>query len=156
MSEFNSRKFLARLAGPEDGPQLELLAMDNDFWFEGLNIDWTDVSPYWIVIEHDGEIVAGCQACPSKPVGRIEILMLDSRLGMVARGIAYKMLVNTASNVLKAQGVQILSGLIPLDMPEYMDFVIGRGWVKDHTCDVVFLGLRDVKEIGKQDHNHAR
>ena len=143
MAEFNSRKFVARLAGPKDGPQLELLAMDNDFWFDGLHIDWTDVSPYWIVIEHEGDIVAGCQVCPSKPVGRIEILMLDSRLKRKSRAAAYSMMVKTARAVLKEQGVQIISGLIPKEMPEYLNFLTDRGWVIDQTCDVVYLGLRN-------------
>jgi hypothetical protein len=55
-------------------------------------LQWDRIAPYWLVAEIGGEIVGALQTCPSRPIGRLEMLSLDRDLTHGAKALTVKAL----------------------------------------------------------------
>jgi len=120
-----------RVAKNSDGNAIYQLVTDNGFSVDGL--DWNDIEPYWLVCEHEGDIVGTIQVAPSKPIGRLEMLSVDKTLSHTLRAIVVVQLLIYGSSTLKAGGSQMASGLIPFEEKSYKKIL------KKHGC--VSLGI---------------
>lgn len=63
-------KTTVRFAKDEDGIAIRDLLNLNDCLTEGL--DWLEISPYWLVAEHRGQIIGCIQVLPGLPTGFID------------------------------------------------------------------------------------
>lgn len=115
-----------RLATSEDGDAVHGLLVQNGSTYAGQDIDWSDIVPYWLVAEREGKVVGALQTCPGKPMGRIEMLVMDASLSQRERAITYREMVNASLSVLRGMGAQIVAVLVPDAMQEYRKFLEGR------------------------------
>ena len=104
---------MIRLARNEDGPRI------SDLVFQPLDLDWSDVYPYWLVYEKDGDIVGCLNVSLSKPIGRLDFLGLDDSLNSHARGKVVRELVFQGIATLKADGSQACLSVIPFELKSY-------------------------------------
>ena len=81
----NSRKIEIRLAQNTDGESMGALAERCGFAFGDWDIDWSDIYPYWILAEVDGEIIGMLNVCPGKPFGRLEMMCVEPTIGQAER-----------------------------------------------------------------------
>ena len=137
-----AREIKARMATDKDAPAISALAEMDGFRFEGIEIDWSEIWPYWIVAEHEEEVIGAVQTCPSKPIGRIELLFLDPWLSRSERAIAVRLLIDVAESLLRQQGSQLSAGTIADENPEFLTIAENRGWVNVGRGDVVMRRLR--------------
>jgi hypothetical protein len=117
-----------RIATDQDGPDIARLAKLSSFEFEGMEIDWSDIFPHWILAEHEGRAVGAVQVCPGRPVGRMDLLFLDPQLRNAQRGIATKFLTMAGQEVCRRAGAQIVMSVIAHDMPGFKKVAKKRGW----------------------------
>lgn len=116
-----------RMAADADGERIGALVRDAGYSVEG--VDWSRVAPYWIVAEIDGEIVGCLQVCPGLPIGRLELLGLDDALPHRQRSETYLALVYRGMAMLRAQGAQIASFIVPDQLTSYLRVLKRRGCV---------------------------
>lgn len=132
----------ARLAINADGPAMARLASASGYTFEGFEIDWSQIEPYWLVVEFEGEIVGGVQVLPGKPVGRVEILLMHPDLPFKRRVNTYRLLAWGALQALKASGSQLAAGMFPVELPDYQRFAERRGWRRVASGELLMARLR--------------
>lgn len=127
-----------RLAEDTDAEAVQDLAeRESGFYFEGWDIDWSKIHPYWVVAEVDGVIVGAIQALPGFPVGRIELLSVDSRLGQIQRGAVVKKITDFAQAVIYSQGSQGVMSMIPFELKSYKKVTENRRWVSIAQGDMI-------------------
>lgn len=98
-------KVTARLAEPHEG---ELVKSIFTQCFEAPChwLDWTDVSPHWIIGEVNGEPKGLIMVGLGKPWGWMECLMVHPSLSKVTKGRLFTALERAAYSVLRASGAQ--------------------------------------------------
>lgn len=116
-----------RRATNADAPRVQQLAEQSGFVFPFL--DWTQIEPYWVVAEYDGEIIACAQFCPGKPIARLEVLSYDLNLSLTLRGLAIRNLYALSNAMARGVGAQAVSGMVPFRLKQYQNFLKGRGAV---------------------------
>ena len=121
-----------RLATNEEPDALRDLAASNGFNFEesGWIIDWSDVYPWWIVVEDRDDVIQGMmQVCAAKPIGRMEFMCVSVELHNRLRSIVVRALIDQGMATLRTAGCQGASGLIPFERTSYKKVAKKRGWV---------------------------
>lgn len=98
-----------RLAKNEEGQIIRNMFSNGD----QLNPnDWVDIYPYWAVAVVDGQIVAALQICLSKPIGRLEHLLVSKEAGKITATKAADKLIKYGEIALKNNGCNKVSGYV--------------------------------------------
>lgn len=128
-----------RVATNEEGPIVGKLIYENGLTIEGLN--WSDISPYWLVAIVSGEIVGAIQTLPGKPFGRIEILSVKQDLEPLVRARVVGDLLENAVAVIRMFGGQVASGLIPFRHKYYKKVLKKRGGLVLDSGNIIYMGV---------------
>lgn len=115
-----------RIAQNSDGPRIGELARHSGFTVDGL--DWSEVHPFWLVAE-DEKIIGALQVILAKPIGWLEMLVLDPDLAELARARTVKGLVTAGLTALKGFGSQLAMGFVPYEEKSYKKVLKKRGAV---------------------------
>ena len=115
-----------RLAQDADGPRIGELAKFSGFTVDGL--DWSEVHPFWLVAE-DEKIVGALQIILAKPIGWLEMLVLDPELTELARARVVRKLASAGMTALKGFGAQLVMGSVPHELKSYKKALKKRGAV---------------------------
>ena len=130
---------MIRLATNEDGPRIGELARQSGFTVDGL--DWSEVHPFWLVAERGGEIVGAIQIILAKPIGWLEMLVLEPDLSDISRARVVKALVEDGTTALRGFGAQVAMGSVPFELKAYKRVLKKRGAV------VAFSGNTMIKRL---------
>lgn len=115
-----------RLATDDDGADLKRLVKNAGFTIE--NIEWVGLHPFWVVA-YDEIGVRGCvQVCPGRPIGRLEMLAVDTDDPIPRARIVRGLLTNGCAT-LRSMGTQLVMGMIPFEMRAYKKALKKRGAV---------------------------
>jgi hypothetical protein len=122
-----------RLAKNEDGPRIGDLARQTGF---SIDLDWSEVHPFWLVAEDD-KIVGAIQIILAKPIGWLEMLVLDPDLTQLARARVVKRLASAGMTALKRFGSQIVMFSVPFEEKAYKKALKKRGAVVTSSGNVL-------------------
>jgi hypothetical protein len=92
-------------------------------------LQWDRIAPYWLVAEIGGVIVGALQTCPSRPIGRLEMLSLARDLCPRAKAVTVKALAMAGMSVILGHGAQQVQMFVPEDLTEYRAILESRGAV---------------------------
>ncbi len=123
-----------RLAQDVDGPRIGELAKLSGFTVDGL--DWSKVHPFWLVAE-DEKIVGALQIILAKPIGWLEMLVLEPDLTELARARAVKKLAAAGMTALKGFGAQLVMFSVPFEEKSYKKALKKRGAVVTSTGNIL-------------------
>lgn len=98
-----------RLAKNEEGQTIRKMFSNGD---QLLPSDWTDIYPYWAVAVVDDVIVAALQICLSKPIGRLEHLLVHKDANKITATKAADKLIKYGEKALKNNGCTKVSGYV--------------------------------------------
>ena len=118
-----------RCALNAEGERVRELVVQGGYNVAGLDFDWSDIEPYWLVATVNGEIMGCLQMCPGKPVGRIELLSVHKDMGPRKRASIVQGLVYDAMAALKVSGSQAVACLINLESKSFKRILKKRGAV---------------------------
>jgi len=91
------------------------------------NTGWEKVCPYWLVAEHEGEVVGTMQICYSSPIGRLEFLSFIPGLSFRIRGLVAHALLSLGSATLQKAGCHAIAGAVPVDQKQYQSVLKANG-----------------------------
>ena len=114
-----------RLATNDEGPIIKGFVAATGFVEDYL--DWSQIFPFWLVAEVEGEIVGCLQVCPSRPIGRLEFLYTVPELSHKMRSLVVWQLIVTGKEVLRHEGAQLVSAVIPFELKSYKRLLKRRG-----------------------------
>ncbi len=123
-----------RLAQNSDGPRIGELAKHSGFTVDGL--DWSEVHPFWLVAE-DEKVIGALQIILAKPIGWLEMLVLDPDLAELARARAVKHLAAAGMTALKRFGAQLVMFSVPYEEKSYKKVLKKRGAVVTSSGNVL-------------------
>ncbi len=123
-----------RLAQNEDGPRIGELARHSGFTVDGL--DWSEVHPFWLVAE-DEKITGALQVILAKPIGWLEMLVLDPDLSHLARARVVRKLGTAGMTALKGFGAQVAMFSVPYEEKSYKKVLKRRGAVVASSGNVL-------------------
>ena len=123
-----------RIAQNEDGPRIGELAKQSGFTVDGL--DWSEVHPFWLVAE-DEKIIGALQIILAKPIGWLEMLVLDPELTELARARVVKQLASAGMTALKGFGAQLVMFSVPYEEKSYKKALKKRGAVVTSSGNVL-------------------
>lgn len=118
---------MIRLAVNEDGERIGELEREGGFVIE--DVDWSQVYPYWLVYEKDGQVMGCIQVAPARPFGRLDMLAVDQSLDGHARGRAVLSLLIAGANTIKRDGAQYAFSIIGFRHKSYKRALKKRGLV---------------------------
>lgn len=130
-----------RTGNNSDGPAIRDLTASRGFLFDGLDMDWSQIFPYWLVSERNGVITGCIQVSVSKPVGRLEILCVDPMISKKDTAQTVKMLTDYGVFVLRLQGCSAACGMIPKELESYKKVALRRGWEVFTDGDMLIKAL---------------
>lgn len=106
-----------RLALNGDGDRIRELVTTTQINIPTL--DWSDIYPYWIAAEINGQIVGCLNVALSKPIGRLDLLAVDGSLSALARGRVVKALIVQGFATLMADGAGACLSVVPYQLQVY-------------------------------------
>jgi len=112
-----------------EGDRVRDLVVQGGYNVAGLDFDWSDIEPYWLVAVVNGKIMGCLQLCPGKPVGRMELLSVEQGLGPRGRAVLVKGLVYDGMAALKFSGSQAVACLINFEEKGFKRILKKRGAV---------------------------
>ena len=130
-----------RIAQNEDGENIAALLKSVGWHVEGIEIDWSDIYPYWLVAEQDGVFIGCIQVLMSKPVGRLEFLAVRQDLSHPLQALTVRALILGGSATLKMHGSTLVAGTVPHELKSYKRVLKNRGAVVIGTGSVVLKRL---------------
>ncbi len=101
-----------RLASNEDADRIKELVAPK------IDLDWTDIYPYWLVAETD-KIVGCINLCLSKPIGVLDQLAVDSSLNSHTRSRVVRALILQGLSTLKAAGASAAVSMVPFELKPF-------------------------------------
>ncbi|MCP4900054.1 MAG: hypothetical protein GY906_24050 [bacterium] len=103
-----------RIAQNEDGEAVRRLVQEGPDAFapEGVELDWSEIYPFWVVAEDEEKIVGTVQLCMALPVGRVEMLSVDPDLSDRDRAKVVKGLTDYAITYMRRSGVQLFTSAV--------------------------------------------
>lgn len=108
----------------EEGPLIRDLLKANGFTIE---MDWSDISPSWLVAKDKGEIIGCVQVLPGKPIGRAEMLAVVPELSSAKRAnIAWRLVV-AINAVFKLGGSQYATMMVLFENKQFKRLLKKRG-----------------------------
>lgn len=114
------RTHTLRFAANADGPAIAAL-MDS-CGYDAAGLDWSDIEPFWIVSEEAGIVIGCAQICPSKPMGRVDMVGVDWMLGAHRAAAVYRDLLIFAVHQLRGFGAQTAIGFVPFERRNIVKF----------------------------------
>ena len=117
-----------------DGQTIGKMAYDAGFLLGGL--DWDHIEPDWLVAEHKSAIVGAIQVLPGKPVGRLELLILDPQQPRRVKLMAMKHLTLAGCMIVRNYGGQVAMGLVRPQSASYRKIIEKRGAKNMGTVDM--------------------
>ena len=123
-----------RVAQNDDGPRIGELARHSGFTVDGL--DWSEVHPFWLVAE-DEKIIGALQIILAKPIGWLEMLVLDPELTELTRARVVKKLASAGMTALKGFGSQLVMFSVPFAEKPYKKALKKRGAVVTSSGNVL-------------------
>lgn len=117
-----------RLATNEDGARIGDL-VESEGFYANVHMDWDDIAPHWIVAEKDGKVVGAIQVCPGKPIGRVEMLVIDSQIEGREKARMVRSLLLSANHALEQYGSQTATGFVPHSLKAYRNVLKKHGAV---------------------------
>jgi len=116
------------IASNEDGHKIKTL-LEQQIDKESLNeLEWEDIYPYWLIAKKDQDVIGCIQVSLSKPIGHMEMLMVDSSINSMQRSkIAWQLIV-FAMNVLKLHGSQTANSVVSFTNKGFKRLLKKRGW----------------------------
>lgn len=118
-----------RLAHVDEGLDIYGLLLSTGMG-EIKGLSWDDIYPYWLVAEMEGRIVGCLQACPGKPIGRLEFLAVAPDLSHSEKAIVARDLGYAGLETLKAMGCQASSSLVKDDNLSWQRIMERRGAIQ--------------------------
>lgn len=128
-----------RLAENADGATIEKLSREGGFNVDGL--DWSDIYPHWLVAENGNGIIGCIQVSLGKPIGRLEMMCIDSDLTHRERAMTVKHLALSGAATLKKYGGQVMMIVVPFEMKSWKKVLKKRG------AEVAFQGNTMIKRL---------
>ena len=122
-------KVSIRMATNDDGPAVGALVEASLPSVDLGKIDWSEVSPYWLVAEVDDQIVGCLQIALGKPFGHLEHLALVPDLPDRTKAKAVKAMVMRGLGMLTRHGAAFASFMVPFEMKSYARVLKRRGGV---------------------------
>ena len=118
-----------RQAKNDDGPTIGKMAERQGFGFENWTLNWTDIEPYWVVVEDDEHTIIGAiQFSPGKPFACLEFMVLEPELSTKQKIAVADMLVGASIALARIQGSQ---GISTTTLLKSFDKTMKRqGWTK--------------------------
>lgn len=98
-----------RLARNDEGLTIKSMFSNGD---QLKDSDWENIYPYWAVAVVDGQIVAAIQMCLSRPVGRLEHLLVNKEVGKFTATKAADKLIKFGEQAMKNNGCPLISGYV--------------------------------------------
>ena len=136
------RDITVRMAKNDDGDAVAALMKKDDCWqFDGWEVDWSDLEPFWLVAEHEGVLMGCIQVVPAKPIGHMDELVVDPDLRPKTRGAVVKKLTDHAVVMTQMYGSQAVQSIIPDKYGVYFGGAKNRGWVSLNQGHVVMRRL---------------
>jgi hypothetical protein len=125
-----------------DGQAMQIAQMVHTCHVGIPRCEWKKIYPYWMVAEHDGEMVGCVQLCYSSPIARLEFMSFVPGLAFKTRAIAVKgMLMMAARTLKKTEGVTAVAGTLDFAQKSFRDIL------KDEGCRVALSGQVLVMEF---------
>ena len=124
-------KLSVRLAQNEDGEAIKRLVQTGPEAFapEGVDLDWTDIYPFWIVAEQGDRIVGALQVIPARPVGRVEMLSVDPELPDRERARVVRLFLDHTLEIMRKSKVQMFTSLVKFGNDRFKRAFKRRGGV---------------------------
>lgn len=122
-----------RLAQNDDGPHIGQLARHSGFT---VDMDWSEVYPFWLVAE-DEKIIGALQIILAKPIGWLEMLVLNPDLTQTTRARVVRRLASAGMIALKRFGSQVVMFSIPYEEKSYKRALKKRGAVVTSSGNVM-------------------
>jgi hypothetical protein len=117
---------VARLAENTDGEAVKALLIAAGPFDATLPFD--DIHPYWIVVELPGRGIVGCvQTCPSRPIGRLEMMAVAADLTPRERGAVVRQLFYGGITCLHLNRAVVAAGFVPFELRAYKRWLKKRG-----------------------------
>jgi len=111
-------------ATDDEGQLIGDLVKSNGF---NIEVDWTEVNPYWLVAKDNEKIVGCLQVLPAKPISRGEMLATDLELNSMRRAqVAWRLIV-AATAVFKMTGSQYASMMVLFENKHFKKLLKKRG-----------------------------
>ncbi len=114
-----------RFATNADAPRVQELVEETQ---KILGFDWSDIYPYWLVAEKD-EIVGCLNISMSKPLGRLELLSIDPKLGPYVRAKTVRALIYRGLGILKGEGAGGVLFIVPFSLKSYKNLIKKAGGI---------------------------
>lgn len=130
-----------RVASNDDGDAIENLLIELGWRVEGVEIDWHDIYPFWLVAEQDGVFIGCIQTVISKPVGRLEFLAVRQDLSHQVQALTVRALVLAGCATLKQAGSTLIAATIPHELKSYKRVLKNRGAVVIGTGSIILKRL---------------
>ena len=133
--QIHSARPLIRLAKANEGPVVEWLLLESGRHGTVDGIDWTQsIAPYWLIAEDEDGVAVGClQVNPGKPLGRLDWMGVPAYLPRRQKALIVRDLLLTGIATCRAQGSQIVAGMIDDTLTDYQRLLVRRGgqvWFK--------------------------
>ena len=136
-----------RLAKPRDGARLQALLKDFGYAYIG-QLDWSNLTPDWILAEAEGELVGAVQVVLSRPLGYVHFLATAPALPHRRKAQLVKALGLQAALTLQSFGAQMAGFFVTHDRKNW------KRLLKRRNCKIIgtghmmagFLGGPDVVE----------
>lgn len=119
------RKYKARFAHDSEGAMIARLV--HTCHEHVPNVSWNRVTPYWIVVEYDGEMTGCLQICYSLPVGRLEWMSFEPGLPYKVRALSVKALLTLGESMLKHTGSQVVVGNLGFEQKSFREILQHEG-----------------------------
>lgn len=121
-----------RIADNADGEAIKALLVAGGSF--DATIPFDDIHPFWLVAELPGRGIVGCiQTCPSRPIGRLEMLATAEGLSDLERGLVVRELDMAGAVVLNYHRAVIVAGFVPFGEKGYKRVLKKRGCVVAET-----------------------
>lgn len=134
-------KVLIHIATNKNGSEIGALVASNGFQINGMEIDWSNIYPYWLGAWKDDELIGALQVLPGLPAGSLEFLSIKKTVSHQVRAIAVRNLLLTGTMTLRHHGAQVAMGTVPFDLKSY------RKVLEKHGCRIAGNGNIMVKRL---------
>ena len=118
--------FSIRLADGDDADAIRDLVTDSK-WTGSATWDWRGAASSWIVAETGGRVVGCLTPIPTKPIGHVEHMGLDSSLTGGQRARVVSLLMAQALSLLKRAGCEAAMTTVPDELASYVQVLERRG-----------------------------
>lgn len=130
----------SRLAENTDGEAVKALLMEAGPFDP--SIPFGDIHPYWVVAEFPHMGIVGClQTCPSRPIGRLEMMAVSKALKDSERAQVVRELFAAGMTCLHFHRCYMAAGFVPFELKSYKRWLKKRGSVVADSGNMIMWRL---------------